>query len=291
MDKVLVTHTDLDGVTCAILFKAMWPAGTVYFEDYKTVNQRLRQVLDDYQEAMIHITDIAPEHDHPDLVVALHDSGRVVLIDHHKTAMWLNEFPWAWVRGGRCGANMFHSWLRKNATIKEAAILSRFETLVFLANDYDLWKHKDPRSKQINSLLWILGRDRFIERFLTNPDPELTDTEKLLLNLEEEKQARYIESVLEDSTYFLKDNQNRPYALCFAEQYTSQIGHEILNRYSPEKCLYVAQVNLRFRTVSLRSRPGFDVSEIAKARGGGGHAQAAGFQLPYGALWLLIPHR
>ena len=30
---------------------------------------------------------------------------------------------------------------------------------------------------------------------------------------------------------------------------------------------------------SLRSRKGFDVSEIAKHYGGGGHAQAAGFTL------------
>ena len=34
------------------------------------------------------------------------------------------------------------------------------------------------------------------------------------------------------------------------------------------------------RKWSLRSRPGFDVSELAKSMGGGGHPQAAGFTEP-----------
>lgn len=287
MKRILVTHNDFDGVTCAILFKACLPegGGDVYFEDYKTVNGRLRQVMNDYPDTLIYITDISPEND-SELIEQL-DSRSVWLFDHHKTALYLQLHPWARVDTSMCGAMLFWRWLAAYSGREIAANAAKYESLIWHANDYDLWKHESPLSKEINKLLYIYGRERFIQRFLDTPEPEpLLKEEILMLQLEQEKEDRYIQDVIDRGISPRWDAEGRPFALVFAERYSSQLGHAILAKY-PMAIDYVAIVNFLYGTVGLRSRKGeVDVSDIAKRYGGGGHPGAAGFPLPAGCLDL-----
>jgi len=66
-------------------------------------------------------------------------------------------------------------------------------------------------------------------------------------------------------------------ATCFF----SDVGARLLELYpdAPFSAYYMDRGD-GLRQCGLRSRPGVDVSEIAKNYGGGGHAQAAGFQEP-----------
>ena len=61
----------------------------------------------------------------------------------------------------------------------------------------------------------------------------------------------------------------------------SEVGEELLKRF-PESPFVVSYFDRSDgqRQWSLRSREGFDVSEIAKSFGNGGHARAAGFETP-----------
>lgn len=281
MKRILITHVDLDGVTCAVLFWAVWPEGSVYFENYDTVNNRLRQIIRDCPDAELYITDISPEND-PELIDQLRRLN-LLLFDHHKTALPLKEYPWATVDTTRCGAMLFWFWLYAYHGRYIAARAASYERLVWHANDYDTWKHESPRSKDINKLLYIYGRDRFIRRFLENPETEPLQLEELLmLQLEQEKEDRYIQNIIDSGISPRWDAEGRPYALVFAEQYSSQVGHQILERF-PTAIDYVVIVNFLHGTVGLRSRKdGVDVSEIAKRYGGGGHPGAAGFPLPEG---------
>jgi len=276
MGKILVTHNDFDGVTCAVLFKAAWPDGQVYFDDYKTVNNRLRELVLHNPDAELFITDISPEND-PELINQLTIHGKVLLFDHHKTALPLAENDWATVDTSMCGAMLFFNWLNKQ--FPEGKELRKFGYLVWHANDYDLWNHISPLSKDINKLLTIYGRDKFIKRFLEYPCPEpFQPGEELLLVLEKEREDRYIQEVFNRSGKVHRDSSGRVFALVFAEQYTSQLGHYILDKHPVD---YVVIVNFLNGTVSLRSNQGgVDVSEIAKQHGGGGHPTAAGFTLP-----------
>jgi len=281
--QILVTHSDFDGAACAIVFKTWFPEGTCYSENYDTVDNRLRDILqNDILPDQLYIADISPQDvEVISLLTFINQTTncKVHLFDHHKTAMGLCEYSWA-IRldSSKCGALLLFDWIMRNRIASR--LTEDIEKLVWHANDYDLWKHEDPHSNTLNQLLRCLGFDRFVERFYWNSSLQLSEAEELLIELEQEKQDQYIQEVMERSTEWFSDSQDRPYALCFDEQYHSQLGHAILENQELDECEYVVMVDLKDRRVGLRSRKnGVDVSEIAKRYGGGGHQAAAGFQL------------
>ncbi len=282
MPKILVTHSDFDGAACAVVFKTWFPEGTYYSENYDTVDNRLRDILEGTLPDELYIADISPQDEKiVSLLTYVNTTSKckVYLFDHHKTAMGLREYSWATrLDSSKCGALLLYEWLMVN--VRSSAYNAQVGGLIWHANDYDLWKHEDPHSNTLNQLLRCLGFDRFVTRFWNNPDPKIRSSEKLLIELETDKQDTYIQEVIEHSTDWFSDSQDRHYALCFAEQYHSQLGHTILENQDLDECDYVMIVDLKFRRVGLRSRQnGVDVSEIAKQFGGGGHQAAAGFQL------------
>ncbi len=63
--------------------------------------------------------------------------------------------------------------------------------------------------------------------------------------------------------------------------FSSEVGEELLKRFkkAPFSISYYDRADGQ-RHWSLRSRPDFDVSVLARKHGGGGHKQAAGFETP-----------
>jgi len=272
----LVTHNDLDGCVCAILFKAVYPDGKYYIENYDTVDERIKQILEEKPEQLF-ITDISPSRE----VAKLLDQDpycNVLLFDHHKTALHFNDYHWAVVdTGGFCGADLFYSFLADKHR-KDLTKLGKYDKLVFHANDYDLWFHRDPHSAVVNSLLNVLGCERFVNRFLQNPSVDLTETEKYILEIEKEKEEKYIQEAVKAANIY------GIYAVTFAEKLISEIGHNILHEFSVDVAVIV---NAQKGTVSFRSKKS-DVSLLAKALGGGGHPNAAGSTIPDHLLYHRI---
>ena len=269
MDKVLITHNDFDGTVCAILFKVAYPDGIYYLENYDTVDERIKQVLGEVPEC-IYITDISPRYKEIVELLAEFSSVRfakVALFDHHKTALHLNNYPWATVGTSKCGAYLFYEYL---LTLPKTEPLIMWRDLVVHANDYDLWIHSDPHSAVLNSLLYAIGHERFIKRFLCDPIVQLTDTEKYLLEIEQEKEAKYVQEAVDAAKVY------DYFAITVAERLASQIGQKMLETYLVDVAVIV---NAQKGVVSLRSKK-VDVSPLAKALGGGGHPKAAGFTLP-----------
>jgi len=264
MSKVLITHSDFDAAVCAILFKAVYPDGMYYLENYDTVDERIKKVLQK-DPPFIYITDISPQSE--EVIKLLDQFGKVRLFDHHKTALHLNSYYWATVDTTKCGAYLFYEYL---LTFPKTEPLTMWRELVFCANDYDLWIHSDPHSAVINSLLYTIGQERFVNRFLQNPSVELTEAEKLLLEIEKEKEEKYVKEAVESAKAF------DSFAVAVAEKYTSQIGHKMLEIYPVDIAVII---NAQKGVVSLRSKE-TDVSAFAKTLGGGGHPKAAGFTLP-----------
>ncbi len=285
--QILVTHSDFDGAACAVVFKTWFPDGVYYSENYDTVDNRIRDILEDSLPDELYIADISPQDQQVISLLTFVNqttSCKVFLFDHHKTAMGLAEYGYAAkIDLSICGAQLMYDWLTDNKfdyLSTPMPNLTPLSTLVWHANDYDLWIHQHPLSNTLNQLLRSIGFDRFVTRFTDDPSPQLRPYEKLLIELEQEKQDQYIQEVIEHSTEWFSDSQDRSYALCFAEQYHSQLGHTILEDQDLEHADYVIMVDLKNRRVGLRSRQnGVDVSEIAKAFDGGGHQAAAGFQL------------
>lgn len=190
-------------------------------------------------------------------------AGRAfTMLDHHKSAVGLAVHPWATVDLGRSGTGLLFDYLGRPPALADFAAL---------VEDHDLWRHADPRSAELASLLGLLGHERFIARFSADPRVEFSDAEVLLMEVETRRRQDYIERKLTQAE--VVESGGRRWAICFAEQYQSDLAEAMMERLGAAA---TAIVNASRATVSLRGRE-VDVSLIARRFGGGGHARAAAF--------------
>ncbi len=184
------------------------------------------------------------------------------MLDHHKSAVGLAVQPWATVDLGRSGTGLLYDHVGRPPELAEFAAL---------VEDHDLWRHSDPRSAQLAALLGLVGHDRFISRFASDPRVDFTEGELLLMEAEARRREDYIERRVAQAEQVVIGG--RRWAICFAEQYQSDLADALMKGLGVEA---TAIVNAARATVSLRARD-LDVSLIARRFGGGGHARAAAF--------------
>lgn len=300
MNIKMITHTDMDGIGCAIIMKAIDPSTEVFFSNYNDLSKNIQHVLNLIEEekddnGMLIITDIAPNK--PDDIHLLdnfskyYSTGyRLLVLDHHVTALPLNDYNWAKVTPTKddiptSGTEMvfdeFHSILEDILSDEQMKVLKRFVTLV---RDYDTWRWVDTGSegqyaKRMNDLFYMIDRQKFMDWALTNIfsrkiDLPLGNYEHLVKYREESRDA-YIntkEKGLMDVTLCGK----YPFGVVFAEEHISDLGNQLSERH-PE---YDGIAIVSGRSVSLRTvKDNVDVSKIAQFYGGGGHTKASGFTI------------
>ncbi|UKS30221.1 hypothetical protein LOZ80_15275 [Paenibacillus sp. HWE-109] len=274
----LFTHTDLDGVGCAIV--ALHTFGDridIEYCDYHDVNQKIADFLsagitDNYE--FIYITDISVNEEVADRLSEF--SGKVMLLDHHPTALWLNRYSWAFVEtdsphgGKRSGTEMFFF-----ETLRYPS--ERFDLASFTetVRRYDTWEwstvYNDDSARELNDLLYIIGRDRFVRRFTDSLSIEFTDTERLLLQLDSEKAREYTESKKRE--LIIRKIGGHFIGIVFAERYYSELSNRLPFEYPNVD--FIAIINPS-RSVSYRGLDKVDVGLFAKQYEGGGHKNAAG---------------
>jgi len=178
---------------------------------------------------------------------------------------------------------LFDVLMLKAMTSKGTDEMSKILEYSFFArivNDYDMWIHEYPESKEFNQLFYLIGRDRYVARMLDNPKVELTSKERILLDVENEKKQRYLEKINKN---VMKSGE---IGIVFAEDYTSELGHYILEQNQQLKGVVV--INMAMSKVSLRSIPDYDISPIAVSYGGGGHKNACGFELKFDKIQKIL---
>ncbi len=203
-------------------------------------------------------------------------SAAVVVLDHHKTSQEdLAGLPFAIFDMERSGAGMTWDYFNRREgpdmpPVPRPPLIDHIE-------DRDLWRFALAFTKQISSGLrshpmefevWdsfaydvrpLRDAGRHIERYI----------QRLCENLAEDA---HIETWPEGPVFVV----NAP------GQLTSELADYLLDaeRYQGNQVLFVAAYkDMADRRIwSLRSRGDFDVGEVAKARGGGGHKNAAGFR-------------
>lgn len=276
MTVKLFTHTDLDGVGCAILAYHAFGAENVDVEycDYGNVNEKISAYLDgEERHDDIYITDISVNEAVADRIDDDDASWR--LINHHATALPLNRYAWANVTteiGGvkTSGTSLFCDYLRRVGCYT----LDEFSEKV---RSYDTWDWTltgDQTAKDLNDLLYVVGRDAFVDRFTRDPDVDLYGEERWLLDIERGRIDAYKRAKLATVTVY--EIGGRRVGVVFADRYQSETGN-----YIAEECTnidLVAMIDLA-RGVSYRSKGDVDVAEFAKLFGGGGHKNAAGSQV------------
>lgn len=207
------------------------------------------------------------------------DAYRVVVIDHHDTA--IKRFQEGWVERdnvhtlfdiGKSGAQLTAAYFNGNTHL----------WIVDYIEDRDLWKFELPHSQEVNALLAAscLGRpprDAFVQlndiRGLSLKQATALGAGALL------QASAFARQVAQEARRgFFAGRCDIPIVNC-AKPFTSEVLHEL----TPVSLFAVGWREERNKIVfslrSLKTNGNFDCADLAQKYGGGGHRNAAGFTL------------
>ena len=282
----LFTHTDLDGVSCEILGKIAFGEDIdVVRCNYGDINAKVEELINSTEEYdKLFITDISVNKEIADKLLSISD--KVILLDHHKTALWLNEYPYALVQvedesiGKMCGAYLFYEYLKKNH--KEFDDTPALKLFIDYVRMYDTWEWKEKYDniipKRLNDLMYMDGPNEFIDKMIYRLGNNLAifdDTDLMKLQIEQTYINSYIAQ--KNETLMINDDLFPGYTvgITFADKYISELGNKLCELH-PELD-FVVLINMSTLTVSYRTvKDDLDLSDIAKGFGGGGHPKASG---------------
>ena len=269
----LFTHNDLDGVGCAVIAHLAFPSWlSVKYCSYKTINDDVNAFLDTAPaDAQIIISDISV--DEP--TASRLDNFNVRLYDHHPIKVLR---PWMTVDTSptQCGTSLLAAALLPDMS----DAVREFVDAVCL---YDTWRFEKgvgSFSERLNALLTLLGPRAFVEMVVS----ALSDDEPFTIPYFFEMAIAH--SFEERDNYFEKKEQamvtttfeGHTVGLVFADREISLMAEYVFQRH-PD--LDIVAVCYMPTGVSLRTRrDDINLTELCRARGGGGHQKAAAFYLP-----------
>ena len=280
----LFTHTDLDGVGCAILAKLAFGdnVSITYCNSPSELEANVNSlIMPDYEKC--YITDLSVSSDYNNINF-LATYKNLILFDHHKTAEWLNDYDFATVRVKyknklTCGTELFYNYLVKHDLISTKPY---FVEQIRLYDTWDWYKSNNNTPKYLNDLLYIRGISEFVDMYvdkLKRHDVSaltIFNGDDLKMLAYEQKQIdNYLNKKCASATEIIFANHKC--MLSFADRYQSALGNKLCN--IKDYINMSVMINIDEGIVSLRSIGDIDVGEIAKQYGGGGHKNAAGFKL------------
>lgn len=280
----LITHSDLDGIGCEILFKCIHgeKAEVTIAETYN-VNEIVESALDDLENkkyTKLFITDLSVNEK---LAKRINDNDMdVTLLDHHPSAEFLNKYKFANViiesgRGKECGTSLLASYYCEY--LQHAS----FELVKFvkLVRQYDTWewknKYNNIDAKKLNDLLYILGREKFVNLMLQkicNNEDLFDETINIILESKQNEINNYIN--IKENDLIIKEILGYKAGVIMCDMYSSELGN-ILSEKHPELDFIAI---IKQNSIGLRCvKDNVNLTEIAKHFGGGGHKKASGFPL------------
>lgn len=300
----LFTHTDMDGIGCSILAILAFGKENIDIEycNYDDVNEKVSEFLmsrevNTYEK--VFITDISVNEDvAKGIDIANRQFTSFVLLDHHPTALELNKYDWAKVeimlneKEKTSGTRMFYDWLIKNDFITTDTGYSKDYDMILdfveIVRKYDVWQWKAENilePKQWNDLLYIMGRDEFIESIIYRLKMydvfDFCNFDLKLLQYEQRKIDKYIESkdkeiIVKDIViYEVKDVLEYKFGIIFGEQYHSELGNRLCELHPELDFIVIINMSkaISYRSVGNKIDLG---KNIASVYGGGGHPNSAG---------------
>lgn len=291
MKKMIFTHNDMDGIACIIVAKRLNPDDEIDYRicSYGNINSTIANFIKnkgykEYDE--IFITDISVNAEVAALVeINPKLKSKLILLDHHESAKWLNSYEWANVipmveNELSCGASLLYSHF------KDKGAFDRFNStydLIYHVRLWDTWdwsrkKHllTSENAVKLNSLFHLLGESRFIYSISKNDFVDVNsflERYKLLLDITERQKNEYINSKESQLRSIMVSNYN--VGVVFADNHLSELGNVLAEKH-PEFD-FIAMIS--GTTVSFRSREDSKINlgaVVNEFYGGGGHPHAAG---------------
>jgi oligoribonuclease NrnB/cAMP/cGMP phosphodiesterase (DHH superfamily) len=219
----------------------------------------------------------------------LTDRGaRVYWIDHHRTAVSRADAPEFKVPfAGKVltedysAARLTFNYLKSMAgdlPVAQREAFEAFQPFVLIADDHDRWIHKIPESADWALAVQTLGGIASYREILKLREPRMSRKLRHAFDLGQDAMRRSVE--LANATMVdrkLDNGVTVRTACCFG--YSSEVAAHL---YKGQHQTVVALFDLRSQGVSLRRSADCDIdlSLLAQAYGGGGHAAASGFLIP-----------
>lgn len=319
MKVLNLTHNDLDGVGSAVIVNKVFEnVATIerFFCVYgpgldEPINNAVKNI-NNYN--VIILTDLSLTDDHVKKLrkAAEVSNTSVIIIDHHASSYdsykdgnsknleirYNDEF---------CGAKGTYLW-----ALDQKAPVEEYERFIELVNIRDLWicnnKQLKRKADRLNQLMSIIGIQKTIDRFTENPSLKYSENEQELMRYDDKIIRKSITSAYRTARFkyepeTMKFGKKRGFLVVISDRNINEIGeamlHEVLN-YTIGKNTnftdylhesigsnlayveYIMILNLGLNVVSFRSNADVsdvDLSEIAKAYGGGGHPYASSCSL------------
>jgi uncharacterized protein len=280
---VCIYHKNcFDGMAAALVIKKVYPDAEFISMNYGDKEKELSFEQDCYENANINDRYILVDFSLPrELMKLMANKAEMLVIDHHKTAKENCEgLPFCVFDMNMSGAEL--AWWYYS---QEGTLSNKVPNLIKYIGDRDLWKFKLPNSEEINAYIQSYPIDiNWYEKLLL----ELETPEGMEIALNAGKAiSRYKEQLTNqicNTAKFMSINgffvpvANSPILM-------SEVGHELcirtysqLGENKPAFGAYYFDRSDGYRQWGVRSLGDFDVSEIAKSKGGGGHKNAAGWQ-------------
>lgn len=258
-------HNDADGYGAAwAAYKAM---GNHYVE-YHPVDYgwKLPEMEDDSD---VYILDFSLSLDELNSLVAR--MNYVQILDHHKSAYEsLGDHPNAFFDMNRSGAGIAWDYFHKNTPRPE---------FINYIEDADLWRFALPFSKDVKNSIFLI--DLSLEAYDNEWNVPISTR-----MIEGQTISKYVKSLLKIGGFYKHIIEVDEFKmLCVNSPLCqSDFGNHLFTEHANKMGADFAGVyfNLGNGTVkfSTRSVGEFDVSAICKRFGGGGHRNAAGFEIP-----------
>lgn len=280
--KILLwSDNDLDGMIGGWIVKRCYPLSD-WYHTRKNILQELYDSGDIFNYDKLVLVDIGiADKELFYLMLEIFDNN-IIIIDHHETMKqrlldWNIEQQFNIDLSKSATFGVFDLWIRNNESC-DAETYNRLRSLVQSVNVYDMWKEYDKGfvdAKLLNRLLYYLGEDLFIERVYRHI--------YMYEDLVPENESKGFLRAMQLDNKYVQDKVNEAYlsgneAIVFAEKLQSEIGNELLKKYSK---LDVAMIiNLGKDSISIRSKKNKALEKINfLGLKGGGHQNASGAKL------------
>ncbi|PLT29918.1 DHH family phosphoesterase [Peribacillus deserti] len=294
----LLTHNDLDGVGCGILAKlAFGDKVEVRYNSISSLNRQVEHFLErnDFSQNLL-ITDLSVnEKNEEGIEEFISRGGKVTLIDHHVTAIHLNQYDWGYVavedEEGRpaSATSLLYHYLISQDFLSPSQAADEFVELVRLYDTWEWDRLSIQDAKRLNDLFFMFSIEEFEEkmsaRIMNSEKFTFDELELKLLDIEENKIDRYIRRKKREVYQTFIEGECA--GIVHAESYHSELGNELMKEFSHLD--YIAIVMVGGKRISLRTiHDHIDVSKVAARYHGGGHQKASGCNLTQEGFSLFV---
>lgn len=250
----------------------------------------------DYRCELLYIVDFSLPSEQLDQLSAL--AGKIVILDHHKSAaehladvqkIYLGQDPMELPYDVLAHFDMEHSGAV--LTWKHFRPEEGVPMLLQYIQDRDLWKWVLPESKWINA--YIGANPMAFETFdrmnhELHKDRERVEAVGLGITQYQEKLIKQIIESARVTSFTMHDNVPVPCVAVRSPVLQSEVGNALCEHFPEVKFAIIYSdipgdmANIKW---SLRSIGEFDVTQITKRYGGGGHRNAGGMTTP---TWRMV---